>query len=365
VSHFEERLSRAQGLLVAEGVGLLVISPGANMRYLAGFTDEAGERALLFFVPPEGEPAFLVPELYAAQVEKRAAFPPTHVWRDSQGPRAALEDILRAFPGGKVLVDDAMPAKDLLLLEELLPQAAFRPASPLMRRLRMRKSPEELSAMRRAAAIADRAFQAISARPLSGLTELEVAKALEEEMLKAGAEGAAFEILVASGPNSALPHHRAGRRRIEPGDVVILDFGCRVDGYCSDITRTLVLGEPPARVRELYEVILAAQRKAVEAVRPGLPAQEVDRAARGVIAQAGYADHFTHRTGHGIGLDVHEEPYIVEGNTLPLEEGMTFSVEPGIYFPGEFGLRVEDIVVVTEEGAESLNNCPRTLRCVG
>jgi len=365
VSQFEERLSRAQGLLEAEGVGLLVISPGANMRYLAGFTDEAGERSFLLFVPAEGEPRFLVPELYAAQVEKRAAFPPTHVWRDSQGPWAALEDILRAFPGGKVLVDDAMPAKDLLLLEELLPGAAFGPASPLLRRLRMRKSPEELSAMRRAAAMADRAFEAISTRPLSVLTELEVAKALEEEMLKAGAEGAAFEILVASGPNSALPHHRAGRRRIEPGDVVILDFGCRVDGYCSDITRTLVLGEPPDRVKELYEVVLAAQREAVKAIRPGVEAQEVDRAARRVISQAGYADRFTHRTGHGIGLDVHEEPYIVEGNTLPLEEGMTFSVEPGIYFPGEFGLRVEDIVVVTEEGAESLNRCPRTLRCVG
>ncbi|RLC72523.1 MAG: aminopeptidase P family protein, partial [Chloroflexi bacterium] len=198
----------------------------------------------------------------------------------------------------------------------------------------------------------------------SGLSELEVARALEEEMLKAGAEGVAFEILVASGPNSALPHHRAGKRRIEPGDVVILDFGCRVDGYCSDITRTVVCGEPPDRVRRLYEIVLTAQRRAVEAIRPGIAAQEVDRAARGAIALAGYAGHFIHRTGHGIGLNVHEEPYIVEGNTLPLEEGMTFSVEPGIYFRGEFGFRVEDVVVVTKEGSESLNRCPRTLRRV-
>jgi len=364
VSPFEERLIRVQRLLKAEGIGLLVISPGANMRYLTGFTDEAGERALLFFVLPEGEPRFLVPELYAAQVEELAAFPPTHVWPDSQGQQAALKDILCAFPGGRVLVDDVMPAKHLLLLEEFLPGAAFGPASPLLSRLRMRKFPEELAAMRRAADIADRAFQAVSTRPFSGLSELEVARALEEEMLKAGAEGVAFEILVASGPNSALPHHRAGKRRIEPGDVVILDFGCRVDGYCSDITRTVVCGEPPDRVRRLYEIVLTAQRRAVEVIRPGIAAQEVDRAARGAIALAGYAGHFIHRTGHGIGLNVHEEPYIVEGNTLPLEEGMTFSVEPGIYFRGEFGFRVEDVVVVTKEGSESLNRCPRTLRRV-
>jgi len=364
VSYFEERIVRVQELMRKEGAGLLIISPGANMRYMTGFTDDSLERMLLVFLFPEGEPRFLVPELYAAQVEERAAFPATHVWRDGQGPYVAIKDILRTFSGGRVLVDDSMPAKDLLFLQQLLPRAAFSPASPLMRKLRMKKSAEELHSMSRAAIIADQAFQKVVERRLSGLTEHEVAKILEEEMLNAGADGVAFEILVASGPNSALPHHRAGKREIEPGDVVILDFGCRVDGYCSDITRTLVCGDPSDRVCKIYEVVLTAQKRAMEVARPKVLAQEVDQAAREVVAQAGYGDRFIHRTGHGIGLDVHEDPYIVEGNTLPLEVGMTFSVEPGVYFPGEFGLRVEDIVVVTEEGVKTLNCCPRTLQCV-
>jgi len=251
------------------------------------------------------------------------------------------------------------------LLEAALPDASFSLASPLMRRMRMRKSPEELEALSKAAAIADTAFEELSQMRIIGMTELEVARSLEAVMLREGAEGAAFETLVASGPNSALPHHRAGQRRIKPGDVVILDFGCRVDGYCSDITRTLVCGKPSALVQDLHEIVLSAQERAVDVIRPGIAAQEVDRAARQVISEAGYADRFTHRTGHGIGLDVHEEPYIVEGNTLTLEEGMTFSVEPGIYLPGKFGVRVEDIVVVTESGALRLNRCSRALKSVG
>ncbi len=362
---FEERLRRLQALMGAGGVGLAVVGPGANMLYLTGFSDEAGERPLLFIVPAEGPPRFLVPELYARQVEEVAAFPPTHVWADSQGPEGALREAVRGLEAERVAVDDGLTARSVLLLQAALPKASFSLASPLMRELRMRKGPGELELMERAAAIVDRAFlRLVEEATFRGRCEREVAQDLGEIMVEEGAEGLAFEILVASGPNSALPHYRAGDRRIGPGDVVILDFGCRVRGYCSDITRTVVCGDPAPKVREIHAVVREAQAEGVRAARPGIPAQEVDRAVRGVIARAGYGEHFIHRTGHGIGLEVHEDPYIVEGNALPLEEGMTFSVEPGIYLPGAFGIRVEDIVVVEASGARRLNRCPRELLTV-
>jgi Xaa-Pro aminopeptidase len=183
-------------------------------------------------------------------------------------------------------------------------------------------------------------------------------------MRRRGAEGVAFETLVASGPNSALPHYRAGQRRIQAGDVVVLDFGCRVHGYCSDITRTVACEKPSREIEAVYEIVKDAQERAAQAVKPGVAAEEIDRAARAYITRVGYGEHFIHRTGHGIGLEVHEAPYINEGNHLQLEEGMTFSVEPGIYLPGRFGIRLEDIVVVTESGARRLNNCTHDLQVV-
>ncbi len=362
---FEDRLRKLQALMEVSGVDLTVVGPGADMLYLTGFSDEARERPLLLIIPMEGAPKFLVPELYARQVEEVAAFPPTHIWSDSQGPGAALREAVRGLEAERVAVDDDLAARAMLLLQDALPRASFSLASPLRKELRMRKSPGELELMERAAAIVDRSFlRVLENVTFLGRTEREVARDLEGIVLEEGAAGMAFETLVASGPNSALPHHRAGDRRIESGDVVILDFGCRVGGYCSDITRTVVCGEPTPRMREVHRVILEAQEEGVRTVRPGVLAQEVDRAVRGVISREGFGEWFVHRTGHGIGLEVHEEPYIVEGNTLPLEEGMTFSVEPGIYLPGAFGIRVEDIVVVESGGARRLNRCPRELVAV-
>ena len=359
---FEERLRKLQALMGVGEVDLTVIGPGANMLYLTGFSDEARERPLLFIVPPEGPPRFLVPELYAHQVEEVAAFPPTHIWSDSQGPEAALREAVRGLEAERVAVDDDLAARAVLLLQNALPKTPFSLASPLLKELRMRKSPGELELMERAAAIVDQAFlKLLENVTFLGRTEREVARDLEAIVLEEGAEGMAFATLVASGPNSALPHHRAGGRRIESGDVVILDFGCRVGGYCSDITRTVVCGDPTPRMREVHRVVLVAQEEGVRTARPRVPAQEVDRAVRDVIARAGFGERFIHRTGHGIGLEVHEDPYIVEGNPLPLEQGMTFSVEPGIYLPGEFGIRVEDIVAVESGGARRLNRCPREL----
>jgi len=361
---YQQRTSRCQALMAEQGISLLVLFPGPNLEYLTGFREEPAERMLLALIPSEGAPCFIVPQLYEDQLRQATWIEDLRIWRDGEDPipllRAVLEE--KAPHPQQVLVDDRLWAMFLLPLQRLLPEAKFRLASELLSKLRMRKGPEELELLEHAAAIADKAFNWVCGQPIEGLTELELAAALEAEMRRYGSEGLAFETVVASGPNGALPHHRAGSRRIRRGDLVILDYGCRVGGYHSDITRTVACGPPSQEAQEIYEVVRQAQEKAFQIVRPGVPAQEVDRAARSMIAEAGYGDRFIHRTGHGIGLEVHEPPYIAEGNDMPLEEGMTFSIEPGIYLSGQFGVRIEDIIVVTPEGGKRLNHSDRELR---
>lgn len=364
---YQKRVAKVQEALAVSDFGLMALCPGSNMLYLSGFYDEPGERMLFFLVPTEGQPVFLVPELYEQHVKEESPFQDVRIWRDSEGPMNLLERTLADFgpAGGRVLVDDMMYAMFLLMFREILPEASLELTSRVMVPLRMRKTVDEISCLEKAGSMADKAFEEVLGLKVAGLTELELSSALEDAMMRAGAEKTAFETMVASGPNSALPHHRAGGRKIGPGDVVVLDYGCRFKGYCSDITRTIVCKEASEEVRAVYGIAAGAQHKGVEAVRPGTQAQEVDRAARGEIDGAGYGERFIHRTGHGIGLDVHEEPYITEGNGLELEEGMAFSVEPGIYLPGRFGVRVEDIVVVTGTGAKPMNHSSHALQIIG
>ena len=235
-------------------------------------------------------------------------------------------------------------------------------AGPVLRELRMRKDAAEVAALRAAGAAIDRVHARMSEFAKPGRTEAEVSAAIASAMLEEGHAEASF-IVVGSGPNGASPHHEVSDRVIEPGDIVVVDIGGPVpEGYYSDSTRTYCVGgEPTAEVRDTYAVLHEAQRAAVAAVRPGVPAEQIDAAARTIIADAGFGEYFVHRTGHGIGLDVHEDPYIVAGNDLTLEPGMAFSVEPGIYLPGRWGARIEDIVVVTEDGCEPLNRRPHEL----
>jgi Xaa-Pro aminopeptidase len=224
-----------------------------------------------------------------------------------------------------------------------------------MQALRIRKGAEELAALRRAGQVADGVIAAAQAACGVGVSEAEVARRVTAAMLDLEPACHVYGCIVASGPNSALPHHETGRRVLAAGDVVILDYGCTLGDYCSDITLTVSLGPADPEVRRVHEVVWQAQQRALEAIRPGVPAEAVDSAARGVIAAAGYGDYFIHRTGHGIGLQVHEPPYLVAGNAAPLEEGMTFSVEPGIYLPGRFGVRLEVIAAVGAGGPQLLN----------
>lgn len=358
---FARRIDTVHAELARREAGALLLGPSADLRWLAGYDALPLERLTLFVVPPEGEATLIVPELERPRAEASPAPGVARIvaWDETADPFALLRSMLP--PGRKqVFVSDTLWATFLLRLQVALPGASFDVASRVLRKHRARKDVEEVAALRRAAAVVDGISVALRGEKVAGRTEREVARWLGEQMIVAGCERVLFTI-VASGPNAASPHHEPSERVIEPGDVLVCDFGGMLGGYCSDITRTYVVGEPNREFARVWDAVAAAQQAAFEAVRPGVAAQDVDRAARGVIARAGHAEHFIHRTGHGIGLEEHEQPWIVEGNTEPLEPGNAFSIEPGIYVPGRFGGRLEDIVVVTEDGAERLNDAPHEL----
>jgi len=347
--------------------GLLVLGLSSGMRYLTGFTDEPGERMLLLLVPREGDALFFVPQLYEPQVRDASPVERFTVWRDGEDPALVLRHALTKVGDlrGTILVEPTLWAECLLILQQALPDNSFASAAGILAPLRMRKSAEEVELLRRAGELADAAFIQVTQEPIVGLTELQLAAKLEVNMLSAGADSVAFNTLVASGAFGAMPHHRAGQRKIEWGDVVILDYGCKVDGYCSDISRTVICGEPTPAVVKAYDAVKRAHQAAFDSIRPGVSAQDIDRAARGVLKNLGYDNRFIHRTGHGIGLDIHEPPYIIEGNGISLEPGMAFSIEPGVYFPDQFGIRLEDVAVVTELGGVLMTTVTRDMQVVG
>jgi Xaa-Pro aminopeptidase len=358
------RLARARSAAAAAGVEALLIAPGSDLRYLLGASGTSFERLTCLALPPGDAPAVLVvPKLEApgyAPVPFDELGVEVATWVDGEDPYALVAS--RIGTRGPVAVGDFMPALHLLGMRGAVPGAEQTLAGPVLRELRMRKDETEIAALRQAGAAIDRVHARMAEWLRPGRTEAEVGADIAAAIVEEGHDSAEF-VIVGSGPNSASPHHGLSDRVIEPGDVVVIDIGGPVpDGYNSDSTRTYAVGEPRhADVADTYAVLQAAQAAAVAAVRPGVTAQDVDAAARTIISDAGFGDYFIHRTGHGIGLDVHEDPYIVGGNDLPLEPGMAFSVEPGIYLPGRWGARIEDIVVVTGTGVEPLNRRPHEL----
>ncbi len=364
---FDRRIAESQSRLRETGADALVLFPSRNLYYLTGFDEDPGDRHLLLFVPAEGDPVFLVPELYETQVSATTSVGDVRTWADDEDPAAAVESVAAdlGLDSGHLLVDDRMWARFTQDLRSVCGDATFGLASEVLSDLRVRKDDAELAALRRAASATDEVVEWVRGLGADaiGMTERELADEIERRLGDAGGEGVPFGPLVAAGPNGARPHHGAGEREIRRGDPVVLDFGTTVDGYPSDQTRTVVFdGEPPAAFPEVHELVRQAQQAAVEEVEPGATADSIDRAARSIIQAAGYGEQFVHRTGHGVGLDVHEEPYIVAGSDRRLEPGMVFSVEPGIYLSDEFGVRIEDLVVVTEDGCEVLNHTDRAWR---
>lgn len=338
-------------------IDLAVVSVGPDLPYLIGYEAMPSERLTALVVPADGEPTLFVPALEAPRV-KAGPFS-VRSWGESEEP---VKLIGSAFETpGRVAVGDHMWSLFLTRLQEVWPGARWSPVSDITAPLRLHKDLAEIGRLRAAASAVDQVMSRIPTDlRLGGRTEAAVARDLSELLVEEGHDEAAFTI-VASGPNGASPHHHPGDRVIAEGDLVVCDIGGRVGGYFSDCTRTFAVGPVAARSAEVHAVVVEANRVAREAVAPGVTAEDLDRAARRVIESAGFGANFIHRTGHGIGLEVHEHPYIVEGNGQRIDAGMAFSIEPGVYMPNEFGVRVEDIVLCTQDGSESLNRSERTL----
>ena len=354
---------RLERLRKAAGTTGLVVAPGSDLTYLLGRAGGSHERLTALILPVDGPPTLVAPQLESpgfADLPLAELGVGVTTWVDGEDAYAVVARLLGAVE--RVAVSDATPALHLLPLRDALPAAEQVLAGPIVRELRMRKDSVEIEALREAGAAIDRVHARMGEWLRSGRTEDEVGADIAAAIVEEGHAHADF-VIVGSGPNGASPHHSLSERVIEAGDVVVIDIGGpTLEGYNSDSTRTYSMGEPrDPDVIATYAVLQEAQAAAVTAVRPGVTAESVDAAARDVVAAAGHGDRFIHRTGHGIGLDVHEEPYIVTGNALLLEPGMVFSVEPGIYLPGRWGARIEDIVVVTDDGVGPLNHRPHDL----
>ena len=358
------RIDRIQQLLRAADVAALVITPGANLRYLTGYSgDPDTERITCLVVPADAPASLLAPQLEVPLARASLAGGvdlPVIAWSETDDSIDRLVRLLPATPG-RIAVDERMWAARSLALRRHRPELEQVSAAALLRELRMRKSADEVAALRRAAEAIDSVHAEMGQWLRAGRTERDIGRDIADAIVQAGHSTVDF-VIVASGPNGASPHAVVSDRVVQAGDAVVVDIGGSMpDGYCSDSTRTYAVGEPPNEFVRSFGVLLAAQRAQCDAVRPGMTAEELDAIGRELIAAAGYGELFIHRTGHGIGLDTHEEPYIVAGNGLPLESGMAFSVEPGIYHDGRYGARIEDIVVCTDDGGERLNKRPRDL----
>jgi Xaa-Pro aminopeptidase len=374
---YAERLTATRDLARDGGFAAVLVGVGADMRYLAGYPAMALERLTMLVIPAAGGPTLVAPRLEAtlalACPPAAAGDLPVETWEETEDPHALVADMIRAveaMAGGlRIAVSDDLPARHLLRLETRLDGATFELASPVIGRLRIVKDADEVALLTEAAHAADRVVGQIASGRLVGRTEEDVAREVRERLIAEGHDEAHFAI-VGSGPNSASPHHGASDRVIQAGEPIVLDIGGTIDGYGSDITRTLwVTGGDPAkgpdeRFRHLFGVLHGAQAAATRAVRPGVAPEAIDLAARRPIDAEGFGEAFFHRTGHGIGLEGHEDPYIVAGNAEPLGEGMAFSIEPGIYLAGEYGARIEDIVVCGPDGPIALNEAPRELYVV-
>jgi len=368
---YAARLAAAATSAGAHGTGALLIGVGADLRYLTGYVALPLERLTMLVVPASGRPTLVVPRLEALPARGSAAVAAGLVdlvtWTEIEDPIALVVARVAGIP--RLAVSDRLWAMFLLRLQTALPAARFDLASGALRDLRIVKDDDEVALLRLAALAADRVIAQVAAGPLVGRTEADVSREIRERLVAEGHDSAEFAI-VGSGPNSASPHHEASDRVIRGGEPLLLDIGGPLGGYGSDITRVLwVTGGdsskgPDAEYRRLYDVLQDAQAEATASVRPGMPAERVDAVARGMIAAAGFGPNFIHRIGHGIGLEAHEEPWLVEGNGEALRTGMAFSVEPGIYLEGRYGARIEDIAICGPDGPIVLNEAPRDLLVV-
>jgi Xaa-Pro aminopeptidase len=361
---YAARRQRAAQAGQEAGLAGLLVTPGPDLMYLTGYAPVAiTERITMLVIPVDGEPSMIVPRLERPDAENAAGASTLRLvdWSDGSDPYEATAKLLATT--GRYAVSDSAWAMHLLGLQGQLPRSSYVSMTSDLPMLRAIKDDAEIERLASAAAAADQAYEEIVEVRFAGRSETEVGGDLAELLRRFGHSQVDFTV-VGSGPNGANPHHEIGDRVIEDGDMVVLDFGGLKHGYGSDTTRTVHVGEPTQEERDVHEIVRLAQQAGFEAVKPGIECQEVDRVPRAAISEAGYGEYFIHRTGHGIGITTHEPPYMVEGETHLVQPGMCFSIEPGIYLPNRFGVRIEDIVTVTAEGGRRLNQTPHEMRVV-
>ncbi|MET9544580.1 aminopeptidase P family protein [Streptomyces sp. NPDC006627] len=361
---YRARMERAAATAAGAGLAGVIVAPGPDLVWLTGYRPTAVTERLTVLVLAAGQdPVLVVPTLEAPDAERAAGAPALTLrdWTDGKDPYAVTAPLLDA--SGRFAVSDNAWAMHLLGLQKALPGTSYVSLTEALPMLRAVKDAAELERLAAAGAAADAAYEEIQKVAFAGRKETDVAADLAALLRRFGHSQVDFTV-VGSGPNGANPHHEAGERVIEHGDMVVLDFGGLLHGYGSDTSRTVHVGEPTDEERRVHDVVREAQAAGCAAVRPGAACQDVDRAARAVITDAGYGAYFIHRTGHGIGVTTHEPPYMIEGEEQPLVPGMCFSVEPGIYLPGRFGVRIEDIVTVTDDGGRRLNATAREMAIV-
>ena len=344
-------------------VDLIALGPGTHMNWLLGFNPFPDERPCMLLVGQEKE-AFLMPSVNAEGVREQTKIP-MHCWNDEIGPEQALKEALSdtdTIAAKHIAIDEAMRSHFALLLLESLSNPTYEFTGSTVGALRMRKDQDEFVNLKENALIDDRAMLAGFAAIKEGVSEIEIGEAINKHFISEGAKPQFC--IVGSGPNGAFPHHHTGNRKVKKGDAVLIDIGGRKGTFPSDMTRMSVLGHPPEGYLEIHAIVERAVKAALSAARPGVMAKDVDAAARGVITEAGYGEFFVHRTGHGLGIDIHEPPYITATSEVVLDEGMVFSIEPGIYLQGRFGVRIEEIVILRTDGPEILSELTRELNLI-
>jgi len=356
----KKRFKKTKNLMNQRDIGSIFLTPSADMYYLTGVWTSSLEHLFLCIVPIDEDPLFVVPKIYEEQVKKTSWIENVRVWSDDSKVTTQLRNIIRELQiqKQKIAITDNLLVKHFKIFQQSISNVEFIYTSEFLSQIRMCKSENEIKFIQNASKFAEEAFDSIISECKEGKKEFELAALAEFEMRKKGSEGPSFETIVASGSNSSFPHHLTGKRAIQDGDCIIFDLGAKFDYYCSDITRTVCIGKVSSKIKKIYDLVSRAYQEAISNVRPGISAGSIDKAARKIIDEAGYGEYFIHRTGHGIGIDIHEAPYIHEKNNTKLEVGMTFSIEPGIYIPNRFGVRLEDVVVVTDSGCKPFTNFP-------
>jgi Xaa-Pro dipeptidase len=365
----QQRIERLIQEVLAHGLDGLAIMPGPNMVYLSGIHAHVSERPIILFIPVDDEPAIIIPELEASKA-RAAGIPDKRIfsWNDDQGYTGAFQMACAQIELSDFLLGIEalhMRVLELELLQRYAPGLAIAHAEPIMNTLRQIKDDGELAAMSRAVVTAQNAMEKLLPRIHVGQSEKQIAAMLLQELTEAGSDAAAFPPIVSAGPNSASPHAIPTDRPLQSGDLLVIDWGAIVDDYPSDITRTFAIGDLEPELEQVYELVSQANEAARAVARPGASGRDLDHAAREVITAAGFGDYFIHRTGHGLGLEIHEHPYIMEANSEPLQAGNVFTIEPGIYLSGRGGVRIEDDIVITSDGSHSLTSFPRNLIRVG